>query len=128
MPVGDLAQMQFTTTVEGDTALVRLFARRAHVHVPDGAVRLAVELPGHDEWQHEILELSHVGRDQPLEALFQQGRAEIEVPDTRDILIALRRGDGLPAGTVSYRRIRPWPLLRRLVTEGRDRLAPRLRG
>jgi hypothetical protein len=125
MSVGDLAEMQFTTTVEGDTAFVRLFARRARIPVPEGAVRLVVELPGHDEWRHELLELSHVGRDRPLEAVFQEGCAEIEVPATPEVLVALRHADALAAGTVSYRRIRPWPLVRRLVTEGRDRLTLR---
>ena len=36
LPVGDLAEMQFTMTVDGDTAFVRLFARRARIHVPEG--------------------------------------------------------------------------------------------
>jgi hypothetical protein len=127
MPVGDLAEMQFTATAVGDTACVRLFARRARIAVPDGALRLLVELPGHDESQHEMLELSHVGRDRPLEAVFREGRAEVEVPDACDVVVALRHADTLAEGTVSYRRVRLWPLLRRLVTEGRDRLAPRLR-
>jgi hypothetical protein len=128
MPVGDLAEMQFTMTVEGDTAFVRLFARRASVPLPHGVVRLVVEMPGHDEWWREILELKHDGRDQPVEAVFQDGRAEIDVPDTRDVRVALRHADTLAADTVSYPRIRPWPLLRRLLAEGRDRLAPTLRG
>jgi hypothetical protein len=74
-----------------------------------------------------MLELSHVGRDRPLEAVFREGRAEVEVPDACDVVVALRHADTLAEGTVSYRRVRLWPLLRRLVTEGRDRLAPRLR-
>ena len=49
MPVGDLAEMQFTMTVEGDTAFVRLFARRARFAMPEGVTTLVVELPGHDE-------------------------------------------------------------------------------
>ena len=46
MPVGDLAEMQFTVTVANDTRASRLFARRAQIAVPDGAFRLVVELPG----------------------------------------------------------------------------------
>lgn len=127
MAVGDLAEMQFTMTVEGDTAFVRLIARRARLTMPEGVARLVVELPGHDEWQQETLELSHVDSEQCLEAAFRDGRAEIGVPDTRRVLVALRHADALAAETVSTRRIRPWPLMRRVITEGRDRLAPTLR-
>jgi hypothetical protein len=126
MAVGDLAEMQFTMTREGDTALVRLLARRAHLAVPDGVTRLVVELPGHDEWRRETLELSHAGSGDLLQAAFHDGRAEIGVPDTQRVLVALRHADMPPAETVSTRRARPWPLVRRVMTEGRDRLAPAL--
>lgn len=128
MSVGDLAEMQSTTKVEGDIAYVRLFARRARVSVPDGVSRLVVELPGHDEWSHEMLELSHVDGVRPLEAPFREGRAEVELTGSREVLVALRHANGLTAGAVSSRIVRPWPLLRRLLTEGRDRLAPAMRG
>jgi hypothetical protein len=127
MAVGDLAEMQFTMTVEGDSAFVRLLARRARLAMPEGVTRLVVELPGHDEWQQETLELSHAYGDQCLEAAFRDGRAEIGVPDTRRVLVALRHADALAAETESSRRVRPWPLVRRVITEGRDRLAPALR-
>jgi hypothetical protein len=127
MPVGDLAEMQFTMAVEGDTAFVRLFSRRARLPMPEGVTRLAVELPGHGEWQSEMLELSDLASERPVEVVFQDGRAEIEVPNAREIVLALRHADMPSAGTVSNRRIAPWPLFRRLLTEGRDRLAPTLR-
>ena len=126
LPVGELAEMQSTTTIEGDAAFIRLFARRARIHVPAGVTSLVVVLPGHDEWQLEVLQLSHIGSERPLEVLFDDGRAEIDAPDTRDVLVSLRRTDAPAAGNVSSRRTRPWPLLRRLLTEGRDRLAPTL--
>ena len=93
MSVGDLAEMQFTMTVEGDTAFVRLFSRRARLPVPEGVTRLAVELPGHDEWQSEMLELSDLVSERPVEVVFQDGRAEIEVPNAREIVLALRHAD-----------------------------------
>jgi len=127
MSVGDLAERQFTMTVEGDTAFVRLFSRRARLPLPEGVTRLAVELPGHDEWRSEVLSLSHIESERPLELMFQDGRVEVELQDTRNVLVALRHADALPAGTVSNRRIGAWPLLRRLLTEGRDRLAPAMR-
>jgi hypothetical protein len=127
MSVGDLAERQFTMTVEGDTAFVRLFSRRARLPVPEGVTRLAVELPGHDEWQSEMLELSDRSSERPVEAAFQGGRAQIEVPKAPEIVLVLRHAETLSAGTLSNRRIAPWPLFRRLLTEGRDRLAPTLR-
>ena len=129
MSVGDLAEMQFTMTIEGDTAFVRLFSRRARLPVPEGVTRLAAELPGHDEWQSEMLELSDPVSERQVEVVFQDGRTVLEVPNAREIVAALRHADLLPAGTVSNRRIAPapWPLFRRLLTEGRDRLAPTLR-
>ena len=127
MSVGDLAERQFTMNVEGDTAYLRLFSRRARLAVPEGVTRLTVELPGHDEWQSETLELSYSMSERRVEGAFQDGRAEIEVPNARKIVVALRHADVLPADAASNRRIAPWPLLRRLLTEGRDRLAPTLR-
>ena len=126
LPVGDLAEMQLATTIEGDTAFVQLLARRARMRVPDGVIRLVVDLPGHDEWQCEVLELRNMGGDRPLEVSFQDGRAELEAPDARDVLVTLRHTDTPAASDLSNRRVGPWPLLRRLLTEGRDRLASAL--
>jgi hypothetical protein len=59
--------------------------------------------------------------------MFQDGRVEVELQATGNVLVALQHADALAAGTVPSRRIGPWPLLRRLLTEGRDRLAPAMR-
>ena len=127
MPVGELAARQLATSVDSDTASVRLFARRARLQVPEGVTRLVVEVPGHDEWRSETLELSLNGGRRPREVAFQDARAESEIPAAGELSIALRHADALPGGALSNRRSRPWPLLRRLITEGRDRLAPALR-
>ena len=129
MSVGDLAELQFTMTVEGDTAFVRLFSRRARLPVPEGVTRLAVELPGHDEWQSEMLELSDLASERPVEVVFQDGRAEIEVPNAREIVASATACRYAVGGNCveSANCPAPWPLFRRLLTEGRDRLAPTLR-
>jgi hypothetical protein len=123
--VGDLAETRLTMRVVGDTGFVRLFSRGARLTVPEGVRRLSVELPGHDDWQSELLELRAIGDDTELEVAFEDGCAAVELPEARDVRLALRRDEVLSASAES-RGLRPWALLRRLLTEGRDRLAPAL--
>ena len=61
--------------------------------------------PGHDEWQHEVLELSHVGRDRPLEAAVSGGSRRDRDSRTR-ATSSSRYGTTtqLAPGTVAYRR------------------------
>ena len=122
--VGDLAEMQVTMRVAGDTGFVRLFARGARLSVPEGVRRLSVELPGHDDWQSELLELRVIGDETEFEVAFEDGCAAVEIPDAREVRLVLRRDEAPRAWAVSSRGLRPWALLRRLLTEGRDRLAP----
>jgi hypothetical protein len=118
--VGDLAETQLTMRIAGDTAFVRLFSREARMSLPEGITKLSVELPEHDEWQSETV-VRATGDETHLEARFEDGCAQIELPDARELRLSLRHDEALPAGTAS-RGARPWPLLRRLLTEGRDRI------
>lgn len=121
--VGHLAERLLTMRIAGDTGFVRLFSREARLSVPHEVTKLSVELPGHEEWPSELLELRATGDEPHLEASFEDGRAVIELPEARDVLLALQRRDAVPADAAA-RGLKPWALLRRLLTEGRDRVAP----
>jgi hypothetical protein len=125
--VGDLAKTQLTMRVAGDTGFVRLFSREARLSVPEGVRKLSVELPGHDHWQSELVELRATRDEQPLEAPFEDGCAVIDLPGARELRLTLRHVEVLQPDAGSTR-LKPWALVRRLLTEGRDRLSPALPG
>jgi hypothetical protein len=107
LPPGEIARSNVALRQEGNELHVLLFARRARLTIPEGIERVVPHLPGsHDEPRAEIgLE------PQPVRG---PGTVEIE----------LVRRDAVDPASVDDRPWRPWPLARRFLTEGRDRIQP----
>jgi hypothetical protein len=118
---GDIAAGNIRTRADGEVLHVRMFARRARVHVPAGARWLTVEAPALEP-QHERDDVSCDGRvAAPGEAIALPG-------DSRVIELRLVRTGALGPGTVPAPGLRYWPITRRLMSETRDRLTPLYRG
>jgi hypothetical protein len=103
MSMEQIAATQFVSRQEGSSLHVRAYARRLSVRVPEGVERLHVELAGTSE---------------RFETACAPGTfARVEIPV----------GSPLQADSVAAPRRSLRPLVRRLATEGRDRLRPVLR-
>jgi hypothetical protein len=118
--LGAMAETNARVHVAGSTAIVRPYANRLVVAAPDGATRLTVLAPG--EGADAFVGWSPAGEravtpfGEPL-TLSAQGPLTLRLRS---------RWETSPA-TVPSPRPRPWPAVRRVGTELRDRLAP-LRG
>jgi hypothetical protein len=122
-----IARSNYSTRVDGATLRVRLFSRKVRVNVPSGIERIVVEVPvpptaaalervvcGGSSGSLDFGSSSAVS-----EPLTAEGSGPAE--------IALVRADAVDPGSIRPPAWRPHPVIRRLVTEGRDRLAPAVR-
>lgn len=122
-----ISRMGAATRRDGRALRVRMFSRRAEVDVPEGVDELVVELPPGFEQDGERLsavsDQSAGGRPEPLRG----GTARLPLA-RRDqptaTTVRLERIDALDPAAVGVPRRRVWPLPRRLLVEGRDRVAP----
>jgi hypothetical protein len=123
-PLDRIARANFTCAPEGDVLAVRMFSRHAVVDVPNGTTAVRVETAD-----------VHAG---PLwrgvvcgELLAPMVRAtggwtspELQVGDQRTLRVTLAPARPLDPEALAGPAIRPWPLARRVLVEGRDRLRP----
>lgn len=116
-----IAQTNYAVSEQGETVIVRLFSRHARICLPAGARRLVVELPASgDELEHIAVSADHA-RPIPVEV----GEA-VDVAGQKKIDVRLTRRDALSPLAVPSPSRSPWPILRRTLTEGRDRTLPLL--
>ena len=111
-----IARSSVATRVDGDTMRLRMWSRRAEVQIPPGIGRLAVEVP----WaaRRSAWERVRVG---PL--VVPLGEA-VDVIAGQPAKVALMADDRVDPVDVPGPAWHPWPILRRCMTEGRDRLLP----
>ena len=122
-----IARTSFLMRSEGATLRVRPYSRNFAVDLPDGVERVVVELPhshGEPERESALLEAGSVRASTRFENAIARpfethGAARVEVRLVRDDAVDV-------ASTPSPRR-QVFPILRRLGTEARDRLLPRVR-
>jgi hypothetical protein len=116
----------YATRRLGDTLLVHMYARRVSVEVPEGvgALRVLAQEPlGGAGW-------NGVGHSSAATSMaFEDGRGvsgplPVSAPGMHHLELVDDRP--LNPAEVAAPRVRPWPLIRRLLVEGRDRLQPLL--
>lgn len=122
-----ITRSNFTTRLDGTTLHLGSFARRITVDVPPGVDRIVLELTRSHVDPPNTLALAPVQEPDgagmvrgevgtPL-AVAGPAQLEIALSDTRSA-----DPDHVPSGPW-----KPWPVVRRCLTEGRDRLRPLLR-
>jgi hypothetical protein len=122
---GVAARAYATRKVDG-TLLVRMYARRVAVPIPEGVSTLRVlaqEPLGGAGWQS----VNHPGGTAPMSFAEGMGTTAVlplDAPAT--VQLELTASSPLDPAHVGAPRAKPWPLLRRLLVEGRDRLQPLL--
>jgi hypothetical protein len=125
-PLGRIAESGYATRRKGETLLVQMYARRVTLEVPDGVRTLRVlaqESLGGSAWQR----VAYPGGIASV--IFDDGQGASE-PLSLDapgkITLTLLADRPLNPEQVASRGAKPWPVVRRVLVEGRDRLRPRL--
>jgi len=122
--LADLAAVNYASRLEGTSLTIRPFSRRINVSPPPQATEVLLELPcgkAPAEWVVSYDLTSEVGRisaGAPLSLAFPNHALKlrsISAPDSV-LLGADRASPGV------------WPMVRRLLTEGRDRFLSRIAG
>jgi hypothetical protein len=121
-PLGSIVRGSFATRRVGETLFVRLHARRVALEVPAGVRELRVLAPeplGGAGWRRVACEGRVAGMT------FEEGLGASEplpVEASAGVELTLIRDRPLDPAEIPAPRPRPWPLIRRLVVEGRDRV------
>lgn len=124
--VGEIARTNFLTRCSGRTLYVQMSCRRALVHIPPQVDTLRVETPSLTEGERQRW-LAHGASCVALHRA--EGRwcsGPLRVTPGSQIELALQSDHPVAAETVAAPRRTPWPLVRRLLVEGRDRARPML--
>jgi hypothetical protein len=127
-PLHWIARGNYTTRRAGETLHVQMHARRIRIEVPDGvrALRVQIQEPyGGPAWGT----LAHPGGAGEMTAQAGRGEAKLQPvasPCTVDLTLSADRP--LDPAEVAGPTFRSWPLMRRVMVEGRDRVQPLLPG
>jgi hypothetical protein len=117
MSLRDIAASNVETLMEDRTCRVRMFSRRARLQLPPGTARVAVEFQAHDgrpapetiEWMPDL-----------------DGASGARAVELRAVELRVVRTPAVDLDRVPSPRPAHWAIARRVLSEGRDRLAPRL--
>lgn len=119
--VGSIARSNFTARRRGDTLALELCSRRVSVDVPDGVEWVSCRTPevlGEQAWRG----LSVAGQlTPPQRSAGATGFDPVPVGGRRRLELELVPERSLDPATVASPPTRAWPLVRRLLAEGRDR-------
>ena len=110
--------------LDGRFLRLRMHTTQAEIVIPDGVDRIAIERPWLVDEANESLVLCGTGINPPLTG---SGTEEFTVCPGQRIRIISGVPPSAPANYLRRDRPRAWPIVRRLMTEGRDRIAPMLR-
>jgi hypothetical protein len=127
-PLGWIARGNYATRQVGEELHVELHARRVALEVPEGVRKLRVHVReplGGPAWQR--LEARTGGESESFAMRFD-GSVGVSDPHPvagpASIELGLLADRPLDPALLAAPRRRPWPLLRRALVEGRDRLQP----
>lgn len=118
----DIARSSLSTRVDGDVLHVRSYSHHIRLGVPEGVGHLSVELlPRRDG----IVSFVMSPGDGNGPAVHGAASEPVRVPPgASHVDIVFARPGAVDPDSVPAPAWRPWPVLRRCMTEGRDRLLP----
>ena len=114
-----IARTNYALREQGETTTVRLLTRRARIRLPESARWVVIELPASADGFEQILVAADGSGGRPASI-----GEPVDVAGQRVVDIHLTRRDALSPVEVPCPRRRPWPRLRRTMTEARDRALP----
>lgn len=129
--IGSIAQNSYTVSRHGEGLVVNLYSRRAVVEVPAGVGHIEVRAPrvSADERGRELT-CDGARRAMVSEGFGRDGWTSGRLPILSGKPVELRVSSDRaldPAG-ISASAHNPWPMVRRALVEGRDRIEPYARG
>jgi hypothetical protein len=121
-----IARTQYKTRRDGDDMMVRLGSRRVTVRVSEGVRSITVERPWLNQVTEERLVATGVVAGEKIERMAgsRSERIPVNAPGIVELVSPAPTALTLADAPVPRRRI--WPLLRRVLTETRDRAYPYL--
>jgi hypothetical protein len=125
-PLGEIARRNYTTRQIDEILHVGMYARRIAVQIPDGVRALHVQVPesAGGTASHRLTHASGAA-DMTFEAGIGSARLA-PIGEHTTIELSLQADRPLEPTELAAPRFRPWPSVRRLAVETRDRLQPLL--
>jgi hypothetical protein len=122
---GQIARSHFSQRINANCLEIRMYTRRIEVAAPAGVDRLTVRRLWVGESAQKPLLFLVGGREVFAE---QEGGAfTISVEAGDQVSISLRPDFSEATDEDWFNTVKPWPIIRRFITETRDRLAPTIR-
>ncbi len=125
-PLDRIARASFTCAREGDVLAMRMFSRHAVLEIPDGIAAVRVEtadVHGGPLWRGLACgELRAPMLRTP--GGWTSPELPVTVGNRRTLQLTLEPARPLDPASLASPAIKPWPLARRVLVEGRDRLRP----
>ena len=117
-----IIRSQYSRMLDGPVLRLRMHTKQAEIVIPDGVDRIAIERPWLAEEANEPLVVCGPRIGPPLRGT----EDHFAVRPGQRIRIISSAAINAPGDHLRCGRPRPWPIIRRLMTEARDRLAPML--
>jgi hypothetical protein len=122
MDMKGIARSNYKTRTEGSLLRVRSYARVVNVRIPSSVTQVSVHRPKMDDVVKEGICIRRPGQS---DQVFPQYLGEpFPVQPGADLEITSILQNQIDPSTVRQPKPRIWPLARRILTEGRDRLSP----
>jgi hypothetical protein len=125
-PLGWIARGNYSARRVGETLHVGMHARRVSIEVPGGVRALHVQAPeplGGPAW-HKLDLTSEISEMTFRDGLGQSLPRPVDAPAELDVTLIADRP--LVHTEIRARPFKPWPRIRRMMVEGRDRVQPLL--
>jgi hypothetical protein len=126
--VGWIADQSLLTKRSGEALIVEMHCRRATVPIPEGATLLEVRMPALCQAEPGRSLGCDSGRISMTLDDYGWTSGELRVAPGTRVRLDLKPRNALDPMLVPPPRVSPWPMMRRALVEGRDRLQPLSRG
>jgi hypothetical protein len=123
-PLGWIAGHSFLTRRRGETLVVQMHSRCASLAIPPSVSTLVVRVPRLTREQHDLYLLCGGERVSMSEHPHAWSCDPLPVAGGTELQLTLQPERSLDPELVSARPFTPWPLVRRALVEGRDRIQP----
>lgn len=120
-----ISRSHYARRIDGRDLYIRMFTRWIEVCVPEGTNQIWVERP--EFWSGESMDLSWRVASKSLEWTAHRPDAPIPARPNERLEISIRFPTTRCIDAKDVRRFRLWPVVRRQLTEARDRMSPVLR-
>ena len=117
-----ISSSRYAWKLDGDIMRIKMYTRRIEVPIPDGVKWIEAECRLLAEAQGYFLAWKYISQEAPWKMHNQAEAIKVNPGNTVEIVAGYPKW---PLGpSKSTRRIKLWPVLRRQITEARDRTAP----